>query len=300
MLKYELRLATIGRCCSMESMVGVTLKKIRKDKNISIQIICEGIMDPATYWRLENGKINSSFPTVLQILERMNISIEEFIEEFFSSEESLYQSYERELVTYLKNQDVEKLKQLKQKLSNYLENTKVIKLTHLYYLADLYIATIDKKYKAKKSEQKIKNYLTKCNNWNLYELTLLSNVLFIYELDISFHFYKTAVNKRSKSNTKHIISLTLNMMALCIENNDKEKVNYLLSILEQIELEEENTYEIIIRKWGIAIAHYYLLKDPIYLTEAEKILDILVKLGMSDSYNLYRSRTNQYKKMVGK
>lgn len=175
----------MGGCCSMESVVGVTLKKIRKDKNIPIQTICERIMDPATYWRLENGKINSSFPTVLQLLERMNISMEEFMEEFFSSEESLYQSYERELVTYFKNQDVEKLKQLKQKLSNYFENNKVIKLTHLYYLADLYIATIDKSWKAKESEKNIKNYLTRCKNWNVYELTLLSNVLFIYELDIS-------------------------------------------------------------------------------------------------------------------
>ncbi len=96
----------------MESLVGATLKKIRKDKNIPIQFICEGIIDPATYWRLENGKINSSFPTVLQLLERMNISIEEFIAEFFSAEESLYESYERELITYFKKQEVDKLQQL--------------------------------------------------------------------------------------------------------------------------------------------------------------------------------------------
>lgn len=37
-------------------------------------------MDSGNYWRLENGKIDSSFSTVLQILERMNISIKEFIE----------------------------------------------------------------------------------------------------------------------------------------------------------------------------------------------------------------------------
>lgn len=67
----------------MESMVGVTLKKIRKDKNIPIQTICEGVMDPATYWRLENGKINSSFPTVLQILERMNILSKNLLKSFF-------------------------------------------------------------------------------------------------------------------------------------------------------------------------------------------------------------------------
>lgn len=282
----------------METKVGATLKKIRKDKNIPIQSICAGVMDPATYWRLENGKINSSFPTVLLLMERMNLSIEEFVEELFSAEESIYQSYERELIAYFKNKDVEKLKLFKQKLAPYFEKKIPVKLTHLYYLADLYIAKIKQTENAKASEQKIKKYLTQCDNWNLYELTLLSNVLFIYDLGTSFHFYKTAANKRSMTNQKEIISLSLNMMALCIEKQDKEKVDYLFFILQKMELDEEMTYDIIIRKWGMAIAQYFLLKDSEYLAEAKDTLDILLKLGMTDTYNHYSLQTNYSQKII--
>lgn len=283
----------------METRVGATLKKIRKDKNIPIQAICEGIMDSSTYWRLENGKINSSFPTVLQLLERMNVSIEEFVEELFDAEESLYQSYERELSTYFKKKDTENLKLFQQKLSPYIKMTKSIKLAHLYYLADLYLATLDENWEAKASEQQIKQYLTQCNNWNLYELTLLSNVLFIYDLSISFHFYKTAVNTRKKRNQKEVISLTLNMMALCIEKQDQEKVQYLFCVLQEMRLEEEKTYEIILRKWGMAIAQYFLSKNPKYLDAAKDTLDILLILGMKDTYNYYHSQTNAFQRIIG-
>lgn len=284
----------------MESMIGVTLKKIRTDKNIAIQTICEGVLDPATYWRLENGKIDTSFSTILRILERMNVSIEEFIEEFFAIEESLYQSYERELITYFKKQEVEKLKRLQHKLSEYFENKHSVKLTHLYYLADLYIAKLDATWNAEESKQAIKKYLAKCNNWHLYELTLLSNVLFIYELDISFHFYKTAINKRSKSKITPIISLTLNIMALCIEKNEQDKLQYLLAVLEKIELDEENTYALITRKWGIAITRYALFKDSQDLTEAKRILEILLALDMSDTYYHYHSQTDHFQKIIEK
>lgn len=203
-------------------MIGNALKKIRKDKNIPIRLICDGIMDSGNYWRLENGKIDSSFSTVLQILERMNISIEEFTEEF-DLNESLYKSYEADLITFFKNKDVENLKLLQQKILNDLKYKKTMKKTHLYYLTDIYIAKIDKTWEAKKSKEKIKNYLAKCSNWNSYELTLLNNVLFVYELDISFLFYKTAASKFSQINKKNIIPLSLNIMALCIEKKERKK-----------------------------------------------------------------------------
>ncbi len=278
-------------------MIGSTLKKIRKDKNIPIRLICEGIMDQGNYWRLENGEIDSSFSTVLKLLERMNMSIEEFMKEIGLGE-TLYQSYTDELVTFFKNKDIESLKQLKKTLANDLQTNSSMKLTHLYYLVDIYIFKIDSSWNAGQSKLEIKNYLAKCNNWNTYELALLNNVLFIYDLETSFLFYKMAVSKLSKTKTEKIIPLTLNVMALCIENDDEEKTLYVYSILEKIELNEKSTYERITQKWGLCIAQYYLLQDPNYLHEAEEMVDVFLKIGMDDTYNLYHSWTNSYKKII--
>lgn len=278
-------------------MIGKTLKKIRKDKNIPIQFICDGIMDPGNYWRLENGQIESSFSTVLKLLERMNLSIEEFAEEFPLNSNS-HKTYETELVTFFKNKDLQKLKALKERIADDLKRNKTMKLTHLYYLTDIYIAKIDENWDAQVSSEQLKKYLAKSNNWNSYELALLNNVLFIYELDVSYLFYKTAVSKYSQINKDKIIPLTLNMMALSIQHNDKGKLVYILSILETIELDEKSSYERLTQKWGLQIANYYLSKDSTYLLEAEKIVDIFLHIDMKDTHHLYQSWTATYKKII--
>lgn len=278
-------------------MIGPILKGIRKDKNIPIRFICDGIMDPGNYWRLENGKIESSFSTVLLLLERMNTSIEEFAEDVYI-DKSHYKTYEAQLVSFFKNKNAEKLQQLKEEIANDKQFTQSLKFTHLYHLTNIYIEKIEDDWDATSSKSEIRNYLAKCNNWNAYELTLLNNVLFIYDLDISFLFYKTAVSKFSEINKEKMIPLTLNVMALCIQSNDNEKVTYLLSVLNQIELNEKSTYEFMIRKWGIAIGQYYLLEDEEYLLSAKLIVDIFRYIGMEDTYQLYQSWTNSYQSMI--
>lgn len=278
-------------------MIGKTLKKIRKDKNIPIQFICDGIMDPGNYWRLENGQIESSFSTVLKLLERMNLSIEEFAEEFPLNSNS-HKIHETELVTFFKNKDLQKLKALKERIADDLKRNKTMKLTHLYYLTDIYIAKIDENWDAQVSSEQLRKYLAKSNNWNSYELALLNNILFIYELDVSYLFYKTAVSKYSQINKEKMIPLTLNMMALAIQHNDKEKLIYILSILETIELDEKSSYERLTQKWGIQIANYYLSKNSTYLLKAEKIVDIFLQIDMKDTHHLYQSWTATYKKII--
>lgn len=282
-------------------LIGLTLKKFRKDKNIPIMLICDGIMDSGNYWRLENEKINSSFSTVLKLLERMNVSIEEFTEEFDIGN-NVYKSYEIALVSAFKQKNTKDLKLLKQKISSDLADQKTMKLTNLYYLVDIYISKIDKTWDSKEGKLHIKNYLSKCNNWNSYELTLLNNVLFIYELDISFLFYKMAINKISNININQekIILLTLNTMSLCIENDEKDKLIYLLSVLDKIKLEEKETYGLITQQWGRFIGQYYLFNNPKYLLEAENIVNIFKTIGMDDTYNLYYSWTNSYKNIIKK
>lgn len=281
----------------MRLLVGATLKKIRKDKNIPIKVICEGVIDPGNYWRLENDQIETSFSTILKLLERMNTSLEEFAEAL-NLDDHLFKSHQADMVHLFKNKDVDKLKALKKKISIDLEISPTLKLTHLYHLTDLYIAKIEQSWDDKESKAILKTYLANCRNWNTYELALLNNVLFIYELEVSFSFYKMAVNKFSQKQREKIIPLTLNFMALCIQQNDHEKVQYVLSVLTTITLDEKNTYEQITRKWGMAMAQYYLLGDTNYLAEAEKTVELFSYIGLDDTFNLYQSWTTAYKEII--
>lgn len=278
-------------------MIGATLKKIRKDKNIPIKVICDGVIDPGNYWRLENRQIETSFSTILKLLERLNTSLEEFAEEL-DSDDNLYKSHQADLVHFFKNKDADSLRQLIEKIARDLERAQTLKLAHLYHLTNLYIAKVDKSPYDEKSKSVIKNYLANCRNWNAYELALLNNVLFIYELDASFSFYKIASERFAERQKDKIIPLSLNFLSLCVQQQDKEKVQYLLSVLTAIDLNEKSAYESMTRKWGIAIAQYFLLHDTNYLGEAEKVVNLFSYIGMNDTFNLYSSWTNSYKKII--
>ena len=81
---------------------------------------------------------------------------------------------------------------------------------------------------------------------------------------------------------------------------ERKKTHFILSILTKIQLEEKSTYELMLQQWGIAIGRYYLLRDSKYILEAEKIVDMFSQIGMNDTYNLYYSWTNSYKKIINK
>lgn len=278
-------------------MIGATLKKIRKDKNIPIKVICQGIIDPGNYWRLENDQIETSFSTILKILERMNTSLEEFAEAL-DLDDSRFKAHQASLVHFFKNKETEKLKALKEKVMHDLDENYSLKTDHLYHLTNLYIAKIDHNWDDTKSKAILKNYLANCRNWNTYELALLNNVLFIYDLEASFSFYKLACEKYSKKQSEKIIPLTLNFLSLCIQQQDNKKVDYLLRVLQNIVLDEKKTYEQLTRKWGLAIARFYLFRDEKYALEAEKIISIFSYIEMEDTFNLYQSWTAAYKKLI--
>lgn len=281
-------------------MVGSTLKKIRKDKNIPINIICDGIIDSGNYWRLENNKIDSSFTTIIQLLERMNISLEEF-SKVMTLDESLYEKSQKLIKASFNKKDIKELLSIKRSLLKEIKIQDTLKLTHLYYLIDIYISRIDETWDISNSKTYIKKYLSNCNNWNEYELMLLNNVLFIYDLNVSFLFYEKATKKFPLfNNGKHIVPLTLNMMSLCVQNNDIDKVRHLLLVLNNLKLQENQTYELITKLWGINIGNYFLFKEKKFLNKAEDINEMFLILNMTDTHNLYRSWTNSYKKLIDK
>lgn len=281
-------------------MIGTTLKKIRKAKNIPIKNLCHEAIDQGNYWRLENEKIESSFSTILKIIYNMNITIEEFVEQL-PIERVKYEDYESKLIHYFKNKDIDMLEHLKEDLHQELPVNASLRISHLYYLTDLYISRIKNVPYKKDSQKFLQKYLINCNDWGSYELSLLNNTLFIFDVDISFLFYKKCVAKFSKSKNKEslkIIPLTLNLMALSAEYNQRKIILFLLSILEKLEIQENDTYEYIIRKWGINIANYLLFKEDTHLNEAKKIVNLLSALDMKDTHALYSSWTLSYENLV--
>ena len=58
---------------------GQTLKKIRQNRALTQLDVCDGIMKQGTYSRIENGQLDIGAAELAEIVERLNISLNEFL-----------------------------------------------------------------------------------------------------------------------------------------------------------------------------------------------------------------------------
>lgn len=61
-----------------KNIIGQTLYKIRKGKNLTVKYLTQGLISPQHYYRVEKGDAYLSGIFLLEILNRMNVSYKEF------------------------------------------------------------------------------------------------------------------------------------------------------------------------------------------------------------------------------
>lgn len=59
--------------------IGQTLKMLRKSRNLSQREVAQNVMDFSYYCRVENDKVNISFAKLTRLMEKLGISMEEFL-----------------------------------------------------------------------------------------------------------------------------------------------------------------------------------------------------------------------------
>ena len=170
------------------------IRKLRKECGLTQEQLTRGISQRGTLAAFESRGTKISFELLVNYLERMNITLEEY--QFLLNSNSLTN---------------------KQKLTNYLISSK--KITHeqelellneyektgsIYYrliyaqrkliMNYLYNHT-DTNLKIEEEIFVIKNYLEKIETWGHFELTIFSNCLFIFDDKYIIHLFQTSVSK---------------------------------------------------------------------------------------------------------
>jgi Rgg/GadR/MutR family transcriptional activator len=283
--------------------LGYTIKEIRKDKKIPIKSICTDVMDPGNYWRLESGQIESYFSNVVHLIDRLNVSYQEFM--FILNERMVTDTinYNEKFFRAWSHQSIEKIEELKNEVIEKYEETGDFKAKMRIAICTLYINRIKNENYDKKSTQTLSNYLFKIENWHYYELCLLINTLFIYDTESVFLLYQKAFKgmKRfediQETGNEGMI-LTVNTIYQCIRNDRKDYVIELVQHLDQIKLNRFTTYGRAIRKWVKCICDAYLLDDLEQIEESRKYVDIFKILDMDDNYLIYNEWTNHIKKLL--
>lgn len=282
---------------------GTLLKKIRQDKGLSQKDIYDGIMTRQTYYLIETNVSMPSFDKFLMILEKLFISVEEFLDlldhESFPPENNLYHQLSQ--AVFKKDQPVfESLIKETQEIYTMTHNKKYFHLNLVTQaMAFLNKGETDPKAfeSSKKLMQPIKHYLVGIDKWYLYELKLLNNSLYCFELHEAIalgSLVGTKIDSLSTLEQYQEIKLRiyLNLSSLCLNYQDYKNTKLFSTLAKQNAQTDYRLFELLVANLNYEIAQVADKKLPVS-DHITKYLSILENLN-------YQETVNEYKKILNK
>lgn len=276
--------------------IGNTIKQIRKSKNIKIKDICTNSINHGNYWRIENEETIPSTETFLYILEGLNIDFDEFM--FFSNITlSKYSFFIEHVKQAFNSRDIDRLVELKKDCYNNYKQTQNLKIYHVYLLIDLYISRINVENYNEQTVIKLKNYLYNCSNWTYYEVKLLNNCLFIFDLDTCLIFFEKAFNRFiyfsdiQKTGNEEII-LSQNIIALCLINDRKVDAHSIYKRINKHKHLIKSMYSKVIMLWIEGMIDFLCFNKATGKEKVDQALNIFENLDMVNDYKLHQSWAN--------
>lgn len=229
---------------------GETLRKIRKNRCLTQKDLCQGIMKQATYSRIENGQLEISAELLPLIVERLNISLNEFLyihQNYVSTpRQQLIKEYLNIVLTV-----PSELVRNKRKVEQYLAKQQDPDVELLLYSYDAMIALSGNDYtKMRHFSEKIWSKLQKLDQWYINDLELLNAIIIYFPLDTAKEITKTAIARMNaydsyeKDLTYLKIYFQVNLTALFLEENKFEDGLQLLNSLHEVS-KKHLTYQLL-------------------------------------------------------
>ena len=235
--------------------IGGTIQRIRTGKNISQAVLSENIISRPHLSLIENDKYDLSFNTLLKLLQKMHISMEEFLYLTENYTVSEVRKLSVQLMSAANKGSIDELEEIQKKAKSKLNSQEDFEYFHLYLLTKTYIYLWNNNFKldeeVEKIVQPIKGYLLNLSEWYIYDLKLLNNILFVFDLSSIHSISKKVLKSLEKykdypSARNDYLFLLINMSTYYIEKGlyqeslefsclGKEKVNN--NIYEKIVLD---------------------------------------------------------------
>lgn len=173
----------------MTTNYGTTFKKIRRSKNISQKFISDKAISQSEISKFENGELMLRANEFIQLISRLNITPNEFI--------YIMNDYMPSKITKISTQlsynnrlgNLEQLQKLLSIINEECEYNSNIALIHIKIITQAMIKILENKNLQNGYEEArillkpIKDYLLKVDTWTLYEITLIINTLFLFDID---------------------------------------------------------------------------------------------------------------------
>lgn len=277
----------------MNSKLGITLRKIRKGKQISLCSIADGNLSKSQISRFERGESEISCIRLINILDKLHVTLDEFLilhDDDYTNSESF-----ANLVQYIRkqysSQSIDNIACLLSDTTNYtldpLEKTMVKSILH----------TMDSRIIPSDEELlQLTDYLFKVEKWGYYEIIIFGNCArtinynsyFLLTKELLKNYIYSSLNKTNK---RMVTQLAINCLILSIDEEKFSNCSYLISEIKTLLDNEFNFYEQTVFLYATG---YYEFKRQLSsgiekMKQAIQVLDILredkLKLHYTDHFN---------------
>lgn len=175
----------------------ILLRKLRTDRKLSQSFLAKGITTREAITRFEHRGSHIASTTLFLFLEKMNISPEEYYFLLNDCKLTEKQQIDLEGIAYL-NRPNEQAAYLKRLETAFFSSSdpfySLIKAQYKLLYAKFNDST-EQLLDCEKDRQTIITYLNRIEDWGRFELSLFSNLLFIFESSYIIDTFKVTIKK---------------------------------------------------------------------------------------------------------
>lgn len=273
--------------------LGKTLRIVRKNKKVSINKIADNYLSKSQISRFERGKSEITCTRLFNILDKLNITVDEFL--------SLHNSHDVNFIAltkYIREEySLQNYKNIKKLLKN---NSKFNIGTFERTMIKSILYTVDPSFKPSNSElSELIDYLFKVENFGYYEIILLGNCAYTLPYPSFFLLTKELIKNyipstQNKTNKKFVTQVSINCLISSIDNKKFKNCDFLIKEINYLLDNELNYYEKTVFHYAKGYYEYVKgMESGINkMSQAITIFNILNEKSMLNYY------TAHYKKII--
>lgn len=222
---------------------GTTFRKLRLQKGYNLEFVSKDIVSASFLSKFERNESEISLPKILDLLNRINVTINEF---FF-----IHNGFKKNELAILIEQLNQAYLQGNIKLLNKLCENEELKFERTglltYKLNSIMINSISfdlSQNKIRKEDVAVLvDYLWGVEIWGEYEIILYGNTLHILDIDSVILLSSELVNKsiyfkNIRSYRRDMYGIYLNTIRICLENNKFKNAEFFLTMINNSEIKE--------------------------------------------------------------
>ncbi len=285
--------------------IGMLIREFRQSRNLTMKEVCDKDLSVAQLSKFERGVSELTINKLLVILDKLNITIEEF----FHAEQEFELSEFDQLIIKMKelyiNRDIDSLKNIRdEQLKKYEQRgVKFFELNAVMLSALL--KDLDKEgYVSDEREAKLIDHLMEVDIWCNYEIVLFANSISLFTTEALIMLTNEMINntKYYRVIGKHrmiTIQTLTNVILILLEKGETFHSKRFHGIMENLlETDQYLLYEKNVSKYLGGFYHYSIGDEALGLEmmqESIRIFEMLDRKQLAENFRMHLNNIQMQK-----